>query len=159
MDRLSLIHFFSSTRIRCMTAIWPAGPPKERSATRSQTRVASAKEMPCAATVSVISRLRLVGRPVVRFVRGVAAPAIEGVVERHTCLELREIVRMHSRESKRGREQASRFRYQIEARRIRRAHDLGEMQECLCADAEFLDHDVEGAALAAMAPEHAINIV
>src|ERR1700674_4548470 len=127
--------------MRCMTAICPAGPPKERSATRTQTRVASAKDgisggtltsRPGAATISVISRLRLVSRPVVRFVGGVAAPAIEGVVERHTCLELREIVRMHSRESKRGREQASRFRYQIEARRIRRAHDLGEMQECLC---------------------------
>jgi hypothetical protein len=32
---------FSSTRMRCITAICPAGPPKESSATRAQTRHAS----------------------------------------------------------------------------------------------------------------------
>ncbi len=31
-----------------MTAIWPAGPPKLKAATRSQTFSASAKRMPCA---------------------------------------------------------------------------------------------------------------
>src|SRR5512132_116991 len=34
---------FSSTRMRCITAIWPAGPPKLSIATRAQTRVASLK--------------------------------------------------------------------------------------------------------------------
>jgi hypothetical protein len=35
--------------IRCITAIWPAGPPKLSSATRVHTRNASPKETPCAA--------------------------------------------------------------------------------------------------------------
>src|SRR5688500_2183911 len=32
---------FSSTTMRCITAIWPAGPPKESAATRHQTASAS----------------------------------------------------------------------------------------------------------------------
>ena len=40
------IQRFSSTRMRCMTAIWPAGPPKLSIATRSQTRNASRSEIP-----------------------------------------------------------------------------------------------------------------
>jgi hypothetical protein len=39
---------FSSTRMRCMTAICAAGPPNERSATRTQARVASPKPGPAA---------------------------------------------------------------------------------------------------------------
>src|SRR4029077_5646038 len=35
--------------IRCITAIWPAGPPKLSSATRVHTRNASPRETPCAA--------------------------------------------------------------------------------------------------------------
>ena len=38
----SPIQRFSSTRMRCITAICPAGPPKDSSAMRAQTRVASA---------------------------------------------------------------------------------------------------------------------
>src|SRR2546430_6547059 len=40
-NRVSPTHFFSSTIIRCITAIWPAGPPKLSAATRSHTRVAA----------------------------------------------------------------------------------------------------------------------
>src|SRR5437773_12038502 len=47
--RSSPIQRFSSTRIRCITAIWPAGPPKLFSATRIQTRSASEKGTPCSA--------------------------------------------------------------------------------------------------------------
>ena len=32
--------------MRCITAIWPAGPPKESAATRAQTRIASPKGTP-----------------------------------------------------------------------------------------------------------------
>ena len=39
----SPIQRFSSTRIRCITAIWPAGPPKLSSATRTHVRSASEK--------------------------------------------------------------------------------------------------------------------
>src|SRR6266568_4199748 len=34
--------------VRCITAIWPAGPPKLSSATRVHTRNASPRETPCA---------------------------------------------------------------------------------------------------------------
>ena len=44
--RLSDTHLFSSIRIRCITAICPAGPPKLSAATRSQTRKASPIETP-----------------------------------------------------------------------------------------------------------------
>src|SRR6516162_4506050 len=33
--------------MRCMTAIWPAGPPKLNIATRSHTRMASRRTTPC----------------------------------------------------------------------------------------------------------------
>src|SRR5688572_8005994 len=44
-NRPSDIQRFSSTRMRCITAICPAGPPKLSSATRAQTRAASEKLM------------------------------------------------------------------------------------------------------------------
>src|SRR5437763_7180276 len=43
--RPSPIQRFSSTRMRCITAIWPAGPPKLSAATRAQVQNASRKEM------------------------------------------------------------------------------------------------------------------
>jgi len=46
MNRFSPTHFFSSTMMRCITAICPAGPPKLSAATRSQTRNASGNETP-----------------------------------------------------------------------------------------------------------------
>src|SRR6266536_414169 len=36
--------------MRCITAIWPVGPPKLSSATRSHTRKASWSDTPCAAS-------------------------------------------------------------------------------------------------------------
>src|SRR5215831_11391469 len=45
-NRRSPIQRFSSTRMRCITAICPAGPPKLSAATRAQTRKAAAKLMP-----------------------------------------------------------------------------------------------------------------
>ena len=51
---------------------------------------------------------------------GVAAPAIERVVQRHAGLELLEIVVEHPRQAERGGEQPGRFRRQIEPRRCRR---------------------------------------
>src|SRR5690349_12166415 len=107
--------------MRCITAICPAGPPKLSAATRSQTRKASPSETPwlgeASATlglefcrVSLISGSRLLRGPVMGLVRCIAAPAIEGIVEHKSCLELREIVRIHPRQSERGGEQAGHFR-------------------------------------------------
>src|SRR5438128_188925 len=42
----SPIHFFCSTRMRCMTAICPAGPPKLSAATLAHTFTASRNVMP-----------------------------------------------------------------------------------------------------------------
>ena len=47
-DRRSPTQRFSSTRMRCITAICPAGPPKLRAATRAHTLAASAKLTPWA---------------------------------------------------------------------------------------------------------------
>src|SRR5690349_3461673 len=100
--------------MRCMTAICPAGPPKLSRATRPQTRTASRKEMPCGAAsrrprcgamigVSFMSGSRLPDRPVVGLFGGIAAPAVEGVVEDHPGLELLEVVGMRPRQPERGR--------------------------------------------------------
>ena len=72
-----------------MTAICPAGPPKLRSATRTQVGVASLNDgygmdavLPTnidLATASFISQPRLIGGPVVRLISGIATPTIEGV--------------------------------------------------------------------------------
>ena len=62
----------------------------------------------------------LLVRPVVGLVGGVPAPAVEGVVERHAGLELREVVGIHARQAERGREQARRLRREVEAARCRR---------------------------------------
>src|SRR5918996_4112818 len=50
-NRASPIQRFSSTRIRCMTAICPAGPPKLSAAILAQTRTASPKAIPWPAGV------------------------------------------------------------------------------------------------------------
>src|SRR3954451_22044785 len=42
-NRSSPIHRFSSTRMRCITAIWPAGPPKDNAAMCAHTFTASRK--------------------------------------------------------------------------------------------------------------------
>src|SRR5262249_61795984 len=45
---------------------------------------------------SAKSRLRLVGGPIVRFVRGVAAPMVEGVEKHHPRLELLQVIRIQA---------------------------------------------------------------
>src|SRR5262249_45191557 len=102
--------------MRCMTAICPAGPPKLRSATRTQVGVASLNDGygmgPALPTkidlgkASVISQTRLIGGPVVRLISGIATPTIEGVVEQHPGFELLQIIGIHAGEAQGCREQA-----------------------------------------------------
>src|SRR5262245_16310228 len=102
--------------MRCMTAICPAGPPKLRSATRTQVGVASLSDgygmdpvLPTnidLATASFISRPRLIGGPVVRLGGGIGTPTVEGVIEQHPSLKLLQIVGIHAREAQGCREQA-----------------------------------------------------
>ncbi len=141
--------------MRCITAICPAGPPNDRAATRSQTFMASPKGTPCGfGSVMTSSR----SRPVVSLVDGIAAPAIEGVVERKPRLELRKIVGVHARQTERGGQEPRRFRCQFRSRRVGTAHDRRKPLQRLGFEAELLDHQVEGAALAAMAPVHVLVI-
>ena len=73
-------------------------------------------------------------------------------------LELLEVVRIHPRQAERGGEQARRFRREVQPGRVGAAHDRGQPQERLGRQAELLDHDVEGAELAAVAPEDALAL-
>src|SRR3712207_4065127 len=99
--------------MRCITAIWPAGPPKLSAATRTQTQNASMKLTPwegvegcpaSAATIPVrlMSGPRLLRRPVVGFVHGIPTPTIEGVVKCHAGFELLKVVGIHARQAERG---------------------------------------------------------
>src|SRR5450631_531524 len=109
--------------MRCMTAIWPAGPPKLRAATFSQTRNASWMEGNSrgagagsgAANACDTSGSRFLRMPRMGFFRGVPAPPIEGVVKRHPGFELGEIVRIHARQPERGGEQARSLRRLVHA--------------------------------------------
>src|SRR5437667_10143414 len=100
--------------MRCMTAIWPAGPPNESAATRSQTRIASANETPCAGSARAataveswdtvlpyLSRCR--GCPVVGFALASAAPGVKGVVHGQPVLEHRVVIREVRRQPERQR--------------------------------------------------------
>src|ERR1700677_2962443 len=164
MKRLSDTHLLSSTRIRCITAICPAGPPKLSVATRNQTRNASPVETPCAgrvrerATPSTMSGPLLVGGPIVRFAGRITAPAIESIVERQARFELFEIVGIHARQAERRSKQAGRFRREIEASRVRSAHDRRKPKQRRRREVKFLNEYVEGAGLAAMTPEHPFDI-
>ena len=51
------------------------------------------------ARASFISRPRLVCRPIMRLVSGVAAPTVEGVIKQHPGFELLQIVRIHAGEA------------------------------------------------------------
>src|SRR5208337_4817841 len=157
MNRLSDTHLLSSTRMRCITAICPAGPPKLSAATRSQTRKASPIETPWAgcsrpsrrdrASVSLMSGPLLVGRPIVRLADRVAAPTIERVVEYQPGFELFEIVGIHSRQAERGGKEARSFRRQIEPGGVRGANDRRQPQKRRRREIKLVDHHVEGAGL------------
>src|SRR5437016_14065482 len=86
--RGSSIHFFSSTSMRCIMAIWPAGPPKLMQPILNQSRNASPKvgeASTLAGTVSVCTVIScrlpgLLGGPVVPLVRSVAQPGEQRIV-------------------------------------------------------------------------------
>ena len=61
---------------------------------------------------------RLVGRPVMRFIRCIAAPAIERVVEHQPGFELGKIIRIHPRQSERRRQKAGRLGREIGPSRV-----------------------------------------
>ena len=152
-----------------MTAIWPAGPPKQSTATRSQTRNASAK-------VTAVRGAGLGGRERIVVLGHRHAPGLlptascgsrrwrRGTSDRtrrraacrpraardrrHTCATGRARRRAGPAPPARDRGGAVSAPRTIVARRW-----SGSVRE-----PELLDHDVEGAGLAAMAPEHALDV-
>src|SRR5260370_10669935 len=104
------------------------------------------------------SLLFLFGGPVMGFAGRIAAPAIERIVQRDPGLELFEIVVIHPRQSERRREQPRRFRTEIKPPGVGGAYHRRQPQQRLRRQAELLDHHVEGAEFAAMAPEHVFDI-
>src|SRR4051812_43616862 len=100
------------------------------------------------------SWLRLVGWPVVGFLGRVATPSKERVVEQHPGAQLLEIVVVYARQAEGCREQAGRFRREIEMSGIGGAHHRGQALQGRRREPELLDHHVEGAQFAAVAPEY-----
>ena len=108
--------------------------------------------------VALMRDLRRRRRPVMGFADRIARPTIESIVEREARIELHEIVLVHARQAERCREQAGGLRRKIETCGIGGAHDEGEAVERFAVQAEFLDHHIEGAELAAVAPEDPFDV-
>src|SRR5437773_11980833 len=133
--------------MRCITAIWPAGPPKLSAATRIHVQKASRMLTPCAGTyvtsrgtaVSFISCLWFGAGPVVGLLAGVATPAIESIVKSHGRIELRKVVPIHARIAERCGEQPFRLRREVGTGGVGTAHDLGKLQEGCGLEPELLD--------------------
>ena len=83
----------------------------------------------------------------------VAAPAVERIIDHHAGIELLEIVGEHARQAERQGKKPARFLDGVELGGIRRAHDGGKPQHRIEGQAEFLNHRIEGAVLAAVAEE------
>src|SRR2546430_17550194 len=88
--------------MRCITAIWPAGPPKLRPATRSQVQNASrsdtvwpSSERSCPTTESSATARLLDGGggPILRFPLQATTPSIDRVVHHQSVAEHFVIVR------------------------------------------------------------------
>src|SRR5665213_569331 len=78
--RASGSHFFSSTTMRCNSAICPAGPPNDRQPTVNQTLRASPK-VGLRAAVSVEFMSRRLDGPVVPFAGGKAQPGKQSIID------------------------------------------------------------------------------
>src|SRR6185437_3369294 len=92
------------------------------------------------------------------FVDRIAAPPIEGVVERKPGFKLCEIVGVHSRQPERCRQQAGSLWREFQMTGIGAPDHRGQTQQRLGRQAEFLDHEIERAPVAAMTPKDAFKI-
>src|SRR5258708_14161313 len=132
-----------------MTAMWQAGPPKLRAATRTHTQKASRNETPWLSVVgAVVSASEVYGTmpPIKSRSRATACglllgptPAVERVIDDHALREHRVIVGEIDLESLRDGKQPRRLRCQIGTPRIGTAYDQGEAIERRIVD--LLDPD------------------
>src|SRR6187401_1938694 len=84
--RASSTHFFSSTSVRCMSAICPAGPPKLMQPILSHKRKASPKLGRAPVTIVVILS-RGLGRPVVPLLSRKTQPGEQSIVDQESALK------------------------------------------------------------------------
>src|SRR6202795_1252033 len=111
--RCSSTHFFSATTMRCINAIWPAGPPKLMQPIFSQILKASAKVGCGGGGDWALMSCRLC-RPVMAFLGGEAQPGEQGIVDHETAFEQSMIiVAGQRRQAERNRVQSGRFRRDI----------------------------------------------
>src|SRR5258705_1585486 len=154
--------------MRCITAICPAGPPKLSPATRSHVQKASRRLTPwpgwsaarvaARVTETSMSGSGFVRRPIVRFRRRLAAPAVHGVVETHSGLELLKVVAIHARVAKRCGKQTGRLWGEVQPGRVGAAHDGRQPGQSLGLEPKFLEHGIERAGWAAMAPKYTVDV-
>src|SRR6185312_7343147 len=145
MKRASSIHFFSSTRMRCIMAICPAGPPKLMQPIFSQTPKASPKLGLARACTSMSRHL---GRPVVPFAGGKAQPGEQRIIDTKALLQQAMVVVASQRgKSERDGMQARRFRREVGPRRVGPTHDQRKPRKRrLFFEPEQPEHGVERAA-------------
>src|SRR5205823_10613985 len=130
--RGSSIHFFSSTSMRCIMAIWPAGPPKLMQPILSHSQKASPNvgaasvAMGAAPACTVMSR-RLCG-PVVSLLGRMPRPGEQRIIHDKAALDHAVVVVAGKRrEAERDRVQAGRLWRQVQPRRVGAAHDQRDM--------------------------------
>src|SRR5436305_4094045 len=120
--RGSSIHFFSSTSMRCIMAIWPAGPPKLMQPIFSHSQKASPKLGTASVLTGTVSlctviSCRLCG-PVVPLLVRVAGPGKQRIIHDGAAFDHAVIVIAgECREAERDRVQSGGLRCEIPPRR------------------------------------------
>ena len=85
-------------------------------------------------------------------------PRSRGRQDQHSGVKLCQIIVKIARKAKRDGKQSCGLRRQIQPRRIRAPHDLGNGLQRRTGQAELFDHHVKRAGLAPVAPEHALYV-
>src|SRR5947209_18164970 len=130
--RGSSIHFFSSTSMRCIMAIWPAGPPKLMQPILNQSQKASPKLGAASVRRIPVSICTVISRclcgPVVPLLGRMPRPGEQRIVDDKAALDHGVIVVSgQRRETERDRMQSGGFRSKIVARGVGAAHDQGDV--------------------------------
>src|SRR5690242_5848461 len=92
------------------------------------------------------------------LVNGIACPTVECIIEKHRGVELFEIAPIHARQAELSGEQSRCLRRNIEAIGVGASHDRGKPVQRFGRETELLDHHIESAELAAVAPETVLDI-
>src|SRR6185369_1066804 len=118
--RGSSIHFFSSTSMRCIMAICPAGPPKLMQPILSQSQKASPNVGAAAVRLGAVSVCTVISRclcgPVVPLLGRMARPGEQRIIDDEPAFDHAVIVVAGKcREAERDRMQSGGFRREVVA--------------------------------------------